>query len=148
MRRRTFLIGTAGMSVFALAACTTPQPTPVPSVTPTLAPTVVPRPRAMRRTAWSTDPFARGSFSFAAVGSTPQDRTTLATPVDDRVFFAGEATSADMPGTVAGAQASGGRAAAEVMAVAAQASGSPSSARASRESPPPGSSRTPASTSS
>lgn len=119
MRRRTFLIGSAGMSVVALAACTTPQPTPVPSVTPTLAPTVVPRPRAMRRSAWSKDPFARGSFSFSAVGSTPQDRTTLATPVGDRVFFAGEATSADMPGTVAGARASGGRAAAEVMAVAA-----------------------------
>ncbi|RIJ45195.1 FAD-binding protein, partial [Clavibacter lycopersici] len=41
-------------------------------------------------------------------------REALARPVQDRVFFAGEATSADRPGTVAGAYASGLRAAGEV----------------------------------
>lgn len=119
MKRRTFLIGSAGLSVIALTACTSPEPPPVPSVTPTPSPSLVPRPQAMRRTAWSKDPFARGSFSFTAVGATPADRTALAVPVLDRVFFAGEATSVEMPGTVQGAQASGRRAAREVIALAA-----------------------------
>ena len=72
----------------------------------------------MRRTTWSKDPFARGSMSFTAVGATPADRSTLATPIQDRVFFAGEATSVDLPGTVQGARDSGRRAAREVLALA------------------------------
>ena len=119
MKRRTFLIGSAGLSVFALAACTTPEPQPVPSVTPTPSPGLVPRPQAMRRTTWSKDPFARGSFSFTAVGAAPGDRAALAEPVLGRVFFAGEATSVELPGTVQGARASGRRAAREVIALAA-----------------------------
>lgn len=119
MKRRTFLIGSAGLSVFALAACTSPEPPPVPTITPTPSPSPVPRPQAMRRTTWSKDPFARGSFSFTAVGAAPADRAALAEPVLRRVFFAGEATSVDMPGTVEGARASGRRAAREVIALAA-----------------------------
>lgn len=116
MKRRTFLIGSAsGLSVFALAACTSPFPLP-PSVTP--SPVLVPQPQAMSRTSWSTDPFSRGSFSFAAVGSTPQHRAALAEPVLGRLFFAGEATSVDEPGTVQGARDSGRRAAREVIAAA------------------------------
>lgn len=121
MKRRTFLIGSAsGLSILALTACT--GPSPVPSISPSPSespsPSLVPRPQAMRRTSWSKDPFARGSMSFTAVGATPADRTTLATPVQDRVFFAGEATSVELPGTVQGARDSGRRAAREVMAVA------------------------------
>ncbi|MCU1584382.1 MAG: oxidoreductase [Microbacteriaceae bacterium] len=72
----------------------------------------------MLRSAWTTDPFARGSHSFIPAGSTPAGRDDLATPVLGRVFFAGEATSTDLPGTVLGAQASGSRAASQVASVA------------------------------
>ena len=41
---------------------------------------------------WGTDPFARGSYSFALPGKA-DCRATLAAPVDDRLFFAGEACS-------------------------------------------------------
>ena len=122
MKRRTFLLGTAsGFSVLALAACVTPAPVPVPttSAPSTLAPALVPQPAAVSRTNWSTDPFSRGSFSYAAVGSTPQHREALRQAVDARVFFAGEATSADAPGTVQGARGSGQLAASRVKDVAA-----------------------------
>jgi len=78
----------------------------------------MPQPAAMQRTSWSTDPFARGSFSFPAVGAAPGHRAALAEPVLDRVFFAGEATAATEPGTVQGARESGVRAAGQVQAVA------------------------------
>lgn len=115
MKRRTFLIGSAsGLSVLALAACTPTGPQPTPSVTPT--PALVPQPRTMRRTNWSKDPFSRGSFSYAELGSTPEHRAALAEPVLDRLFFAGEATAADEPGTVQGARSSGRLAAQAVIA--------------------------------
>jgi monoamine oxidase len=41
---------------------------------------------------WGTDPFARGSYSFALPGKA-DCRVRLAAPVDDRLFFAGEACS-------------------------------------------------------
>ena len=69
-------------------------------------------------TRWSTDPFARGSYSYPAVGGKPEDRQTLAAPVADRLFFAGEATNAVKYATVHGAYASGQRAAKELLAVA------------------------------
>jgi monoamine oxidase len=112
--RRSFLLGAgSGLSLLLLTACTPPEttPTPTPSPPPTSA---VPAPSAFRRSNWSTDPFARGSHSFAAVGAGPETRETLASPLLDRVFFAGEATSADHPGTVLGARESGVRAANEV----------------------------------
>ena len=119
MKRRTVLIGSAsGLSIFALTACT--GPSPVPSISPSPSespsPSLVPRPQAMHRTSWSKDPFARGSMSFTAVGATPADRTTLATPVQDRVFFAGEATSTRSFSTAHGAWESGLRAADEALA--------------------------------
>ncbi|WP_051973169.1 FAD-dependent oxidoreductase [Cryobacterium sp. MLB-32] len=119
MKRRTFLLGTAsGLSVMVLAACGAPSPQPTASVAPTTTPSVVPQPAAMQRTSWSVDPFARGSFSFPAVGATPEHRTALAEPVLDRIFFAGEATAATEPGTVQGARESGRRAATQVQSVA------------------------------
>jgi len=119
--RRTLLLGTAsGLSVSALTACTAPEQRPTPSVTQTQTqtPRLVPRPAALRRTNWAGDAFARGSFSYPAVGATPEHRATLRTPVLERVFFAGEATAIDEPGTVQGAQESGRRVAAEVAAIA------------------------------
>ncbi len=41
---------------------------------------------------WGADPFARGSYSYALPGMA-DCRATLAAPVDDRLFFAGEACS-------------------------------------------------------
>ncbi|TFC28753.1 FAD-dependent oxidoreductase [Cryobacterium sp. TMT1-3] len=121
MKRRTFLLGTAsGFSVLALAACVAPAPVPTPSVSPTtLTPSLVPQPLMVSRTNWSTDAFSRGSFSYAAVGATPEHRTALGEAIDARVFFAGEATAGEEPGTVQGARASGVLAASQVRDVAA-----------------------------
>jgi monoamine oxidase len=63
---------------------------------------------------WSRDPFARGAYSYVAVGG-DNARAALAAPVDDTLFFAGEATSNDgQGGTVNGALETGERAAREV----------------------------------
>lgn len=115
------MLGTAsGFSVLALAACVTPKPVPTPSASlPTTAPSLVPQPLGVSRTNWLTDPLSRGSFSYAAVGATPEHRLALSQPVDERVFFAGEATAVDEPGTVQGARASGLLAASQVQDFAA-----------------------------
>src|SRR5215469_12137485 len=57
-------------------------------------------------TAWLQDPWARGSYSHALPGHA-EDRAVLAAPVDNRVFFAGEATSPDFFSTAHGAYISG-----------------------------------------
>lgn len=66
-------------------------------------------------TRWGADEFARGSYSFAAVGSDPEMRDDLAAPVGERVYLAGEATSREHPSTVHGALLSGRRAAENVL---------------------------------
>lgn len=68
----------------------------------------------MRRSRWGTDPFARGAFSFDAVGAQAELRAALSEPVGERLVFAGEATDVEAPGTLDGARASGMRAAADV----------------------------------
>jgi monoamine oxidase len=72
-------------------------------------------PVAHQVTRWTKDPFARGAYSYFAKGSSPEDSAALAAPVGARLFFAGEATSAEHPATVHGAYASGLRAAQEVL---------------------------------
>jgi monoamine oxidase len=57
-------------------------------------------------TAWQRDPWARGSYSYALPGHA-DDRAVLAAPVDDRLFFAGEATSPNFFSTAHGAWLSG-----------------------------------------
>lgn len=76
----------------------------------------VPAPVAYVRTGWERDPFSRGSYSFNRVGQQPGDRRALARPVDERLFFAGEATHPHYYATVHGAYETGIRAAREVMA--------------------------------
>ena len=71
---------------------------------------------------WANDPFARGSYSHALPGHAG-DRAVLATPVDQRLFFAGEATSPHFFSTAHGALESGQRAAREVMAAMAKGRG-------------------------
>lgn len=81
----------------------------------TIFSSVVPQPEAYQITRWNADPFARGSYSFNALGATPQMRDDLAQSVAGRLFFAGEATSRQYFGTVHGAYLSGLRAAEEVL---------------------------------
>jgi len=66
-------------------------------------------------TRWGDDPYARGSYSFAAVGSDPTMRDDLAAPIAGRLHLAGEATSREHPSTVHGALLSGRRAADTVL---------------------------------
>jgi monoamine oxidase len=64
---------------------------------------------------WQRDPFARGAYSYVAVGGGTA-RRELAIPVADTLFFAGEATDDQgEAATVTGALQSGERAAAEVL---------------------------------
>jgi len=65
---------------------------------------------------WRADPFARGAYSYIGVGGSGAPRA-LARPVEGTLFFAGEATDGPQIGTVAGALASGRRAAREVLRV-------------------------------
>jgi monoamine oxidase len=65
---------------------------------------------------WAHDPFARGSYSHALPGHAGM-RAVLAAPVDNRLFFAGEATSPNFFSTAHGAGDSGARAAGEVTRV-------------------------------
>ncbi len=63
---------------------------------------------------WRDDPFARGVYSYVAAGGLDAVRT-LAQPVADTLFFAGEATDTEWrTGTVHGAIATGQRAAREI----------------------------------
>ncbi|RTL92972.1 MAG: FAD-dependent oxidoreductase [Bradyrhizobiaceae bacterium] len=64
---------------------------------------------------WGADPFARGAYSHALPGHAGK-RAVLAAPVDDRLFFAGEATPPDFFSTAHGARDSGERAAREALA--------------------------------
>jgi monoamine oxidase len=77
----------------------------------------IPDPEAWYITRWGVDPFAGGSYSFNAVGTSGKTRKQLAKPVQDRLFFAGEATSVDYPATVHGAYLSGQREAGRIMAL-------------------------------
>lgn len=77
----------------------------------------IPDPDSTVRTGWEADPFARGSYSFQKVGSQREDRFVLAKAVDNRLFFAGEATHPHYFATVHGAYETGIRAAHEVMRV-------------------------------
>jgi monoamine oxidase len=63
---------------------------------------------------WDADPFARGAYSWLPAGALGQQRR-LAEPVENTLFFAGEATAAPARnGTVDGAIESGRRAAGEM----------------------------------
>lgn len=63
---------------------------------------------------WQSDPYARGGYSYLKVGGAGA-REELAAPVEDTLYFAGEATDVAQSGTVGGALASGIRAAREIL---------------------------------
>ena len=77
----------------------------------------VPSPRDARITRWNSDQWTLGSYSYVPAGSSFEDYAVLGEPVDDRVFFAGEATHQDHPATVHGAFLSGVRAARQIAAL-------------------------------
>lgn len=77
----------------------------------------IPEPSSYVITRWNNDPFSHGSYSYLPVGSDVQNYRTLAAPVDNQLFFAGEATSRNDPATVHGAYEAGVRAANEVQKV-------------------------------
>jgi len=121
MTRRTLLVGAgAGVIGVLLASCTPePAPTPTPDRSPSPRPTADGlAPLAFARSSWSTDPSALGAASYTPAGVQGASRETLAEPVSGRLFFAGEATDAEAPGTMAGAVRSGTRAAEDLLAVA------------------------------
>ena len=59
---------------------------------------------------WRSDPYARGGYSYAKPGFAGS-RAVLAAPVEDRIFFAGEACSAGSFSTAHGAYETGREAA-------------------------------------
>ena len=77
----------------------------------------VPAPRDARITRWKSDPWTHGAYSFVPAGSSFEQYAVLGEPVDDKVFFAGEATHQDYSATVHGAFLSGVRAARQIAAL-------------------------------
>jgi len=70
--------------------------------------------RTKVRTDRQTDPFSRGAYSYAKVGADGA-QASVAAPVENTLFFAGEASdTSGNNGTVHGAIASGYRAAEEI----------------------------------
>lgn len=63
---------------------------------------------------WQSDPFACGAYSYVRVNG-GNAREALGVPVARALYFAGEATSSDDPGTVAGALDTGYRAAEQAL---------------------------------
>ena len=74
----------------------------------------IPTPEASLVQDWTADPYARGGYSYVRVNG-QRARAALRRPVENTLYFAGEATSSDEGGTVGGALASGMRAARECL---------------------------------
>jgi monoamine oxidase len=70
--------------------------------------------RPVAETGWAADAFALGSYSYALPGQSGA-RAVLREPLEDRLFFAGEACSADAFSTAHGAYESGVAAAEAVL---------------------------------
>ncbi|KAI8548906.1 hypothetical protein RHMOL_Rhmol07G0310300 [Rhododendron molle] len=66
-------------------------------------------------TDWGKDPFSFGAYSYVAMGSSGDDYDLLGRPVENCVFFAGEATCKEHPDTVGGAMISGLREAVRIL---------------------------------
>ncbi|XP_044511651.1 lysine-specific histone demethylase 1 homolog 3-like [Mangifera indica] len=75
----------------------------------------VPDPVASVVTDWGRDPFSYGAYSCVAVGASGEDYDILGRPVENSLFFAGEATCKEHPDTVGGAMLSGLREAVRIV---------------------------------
>ncbi|MFY7900096.1 MAG: flavin monoamine oxidase family protein [Chitinophagaceae bacterium] len=67
----------------------------------------IPNPNNMLRTKWGQNINSFGAYSYATNGTTSNDFDTLAKPINNKLFFAGEHTSKAYRGTVHGAYLSG-----------------------------------------
>nr|XP_017239472.1 PREDICTED: lysine-specific histone demethylase 1 homolog 3-like [Daucus carota subsp. sativus] len=76
---------------------------------------VVPDPVASVVTDWGRDPYSYGAYSYVAIGASGEDYDILGSPVENCLFFAGEATCKEHPDTVGGAMMSGLREAVRIM---------------------------------
>lgn len=74
-------------------------------------------PIASRVTRWGRDPYAKGAYAHIPVGATGAFYDELAAPLEQRVFFAGEATARDNPATAHGAYESGVREARQIISL-------------------------------
>ncbi len=74
----------------------------------------IPEPDGYLITRWGRDPLAFGSYSHIPPFASGEDYDALFEPVDDVLYFAGEATSREYPATVHGAYLSGVAAADEI----------------------------------
>lgn len=75
-----------------------------------------PEPRDFHVTAWASDEWSYGVYSFRPSGAHSSAANVLAHPLESALHFAGEATSPTMYGYVHGAWFSGERAALEILA--------------------------------
>uniref|UniRef100_A0A7N0UY71 SWIRM domain-containing protein n=1 Tax=Kalanchoe fedtschenkoi TaxID=63787 RepID=A0A7N0UY71_KALFE len=75
----------------------------------------VPNPVASVVTDWGRDPFSYGAYSYVAIGASGEDYDLLGRPVENCLFFAGEATCKEHPDTVGGAMLSGLREAVRIL---------------------------------
>ncbi|KAJ0680320.1 putative spermine oxidase transcription regulator Homeodomain-LIKE family [Helianthus annuus] len=66
-------------------------------------------------TDWGRDPFSYGAYSYVAVGASGEDYDALGRPINNCLFFAGEATCKEHPDTVGGAMMSGLREAVRIV---------------------------------
>ncbi|CAH2078896.1 unnamed protein product, partial [Thlaspi arvense] len=76
---------------------------------------LVPDPVASVVTDWGTDPYSYGAYSYVAIGASGEDYDVLGRPVQNCLFFAGEATCKEHPDTVGGAMMTGVREAVRIM---------------------------------
>lgn len=74
-----------------------------------------PVPGFIARSRWNSDPFARGIYPNVPLGGTLRDYEAIAESVDNRLFFAGDATNRDFPGSTRAAYLSGQKAADRVL---------------------------------
>ena len=75
----------------------------------------IPEPDGFLITRWGKDPLAFGAYSHIPPFASGDDHEALFEPIDNVLFFAGEATSREYPATVHGAYLSGLNAADEIM---------------------------------
>lgn len=77
--------------------------------------TSCPEPESWAISRWHSDPFAVGRYPYLPVGSTSGYYNTMARPVENKLFWAGDATHENHSGTVHGAHISGLQAAGEIL---------------------------------
>ncbi|CAM9317736.1 unnamed protein product [Choristocarpus tenellus] len=74
----------------------------------------IPEPVSVIATSWAAQPLCQGSYSFFPLGAKDSDAPKSGESVGHRLYFAGEATSAEFQGSVHGAFISGIRVAEEI----------------------------------